>query len=145
MCIRPGNADLKGVVLGECDNLEHFADAREDLVNDIQRDGVHHVLDDHPQDGVGAAAGRLVVARARRPGLPRAGLAGERLRGLQRGLRRGGGVAVRLVSLELLVGRELHVDGALAQLGDAVGEVVDHRARRLLVLHLEKCLRDKKK
>ena len=75
-------AYLKGVVLGECDNLEHFADAREDLVNDVQRDGIHHVLDDNSEDGVGAAAGRLVAAAASGPGLPARTLAGERLRGL---------------------------------------------------------------
>ena len=73
---------LKCVVLGERDDLEHLADAREDLVNDVQRDGVYHVLDDHSEDGVGAAAGRLVAAAAPGPGLPARTLAGERLRGL---------------------------------------------------------------
>ena len=48
------SSHLKCVVLGECDDLHHFANSGEDLKDDVQRDGVDHVLHDDPEDGVGA-------------------------------------------------------------------------------------------
>ena len=39
--------DLEGIVFGEGDNLHDFADPGEDLVDDVEGDGVDHVLDDH--------------------------------------------------------------------------------------------------
>ena len=47
---------LKCVVLGECDDLHNFANSGEDLKDDVQGDGVDHVLHDDPEDGVGATA-----------------------------------------------------------------------------------------
>ena len=48
-------ANLKRVVLGKCHDFHHFAHSGEYLVDDIQGDGVHHVLHDDPEHGVGAA------------------------------------------------------------------------------------------
>ena len=43
---------LEGVVLGEGDNLHDLADPGEDLVDDVQRDRVDHVLNNHTQHRV---------------------------------------------------------------------------------------------
>ena len=48
-------AHLKRVVLGKCHDFHHFAHSGEYLVDDIQGDGVDHVLHNHPEHGVGAA------------------------------------------------------------------------------------------
>ena len=54
---RPGKGSqishLKCVVLSEGDDFHHFADSGEDLKDDVQCDGVDHVLHDDPEDGVG--------------------------------------------------------------------------------------------
>ena len=57
------------------------------MVDDVQRDGVDHVLHDDPEHGVGAAPApaRLALTRPR-----------QRLGSLQRGLGRGSGVTVGL-------------------------------------------------
>ena len=52
----------------------------------------------------------------------------------------GRGVTVSLVSLERGVVAELHVHAPLPQLRHAVREVVHHRDRRRLLLHLQECL-----
>ena len=55
------SSHLKCVVLGECDDLHHFANSGEDLKDDVQGDGVDHVLHDDPEDGVGTPG--LLLAR----------------------------------------------------------------------------------
>jgi hypothetical protein len=97
------------------------------LEYDVQSDRIDHVLNDDPEDGVGAAG--LVLPRP-----------GQGLGGLQRRLGRGRGIGVGLVSLQRGVVGELHVDGAFSQLGHAVGEVVDHRDGTRFLLHLEERL-----
>ena len=47
-------ANLKRVVLGKCHDFHHFAHSGEYLVDDIQGDGVHHVLHNDPEHGVGS-------------------------------------------------------------------------------------------
>ncbi len=47
---------LEGVVLGEGDDLHDLANAGEDLVDDVQGDGVHHVLHNHTQHSVCSAS-----------------------------------------------------------------------------------------
>ncbi len=47
---------LKGVVLGEGDDLDDLADPGEDLMDDVQGDGVHHVLNNHSQHCVRPAS-----------------------------------------------------------------------------------------
>ena len=54
-------ANLKRVVLGKCHDFHHFAHSGEYLVDDIQGDGVDHVLHDDPEDGVGTPG--LLLAR----------------------------------------------------------------------------------
>lgn len=54
------------------------------------------------------------------------------------------GITVRLVGFELLVVRELHVNGAPAQLGDAAAKVCDHGHGRYLLRHLKESLRQGK-
>ena len=51
---------LKCVVLSEGDDLHDLPHPGEDLKDNVECDGIHHVLHDDPEDGVGASC--LILA-----------------------------------------------------------------------------------
>ena len=139
---------LEGVVLRKGDDLQNFADPAEDLIDDVQGDRVHHVVDDDAQDSVGAAPRHdsRVLGSIDEPAGRHRRVSGscQSLGGLKGSLGRGRSVRVSLVGLQLGVSGELNVDGPVSQGGRAVGEVVDHADGRILVLHFEESLKQKR-
>ncbi len=49
-------SNLKRVVLGKGDDLHDLADPGEDLMDHVEGDGVHHVLNNHTQDRIGTTS-----------------------------------------------------------------------------------------